>query len=209
MLVFVDESGDTGFRFGAGSSEFFTVTLVLFQDRNAALACQNAIASLRRASKRTREYRFASCNHRTRIRFLEAVRGHAFEYASIVMNKRQLYGQGFRYKEPFIKIAMKYVFGNVADRLRSAKVVVDSNGDRDFRRTLQTYLKREIRPDGKNSPIQKVESKPSDRDDLIQLADMTCGAVARSFDGSAKNPECYRDILRRHEIGVQVWPKPE
>ena len=125
-----------------------------------------------------------------------------------MINKRKLYSQGFRVRDSFVKCAMKYVFTTVAKHLRDAKVVVDSNGDRNFRRTLQSYLKREIRPDGRTSPIKKVASKPSDRDNLIQLADMVCGAIARSFDGTAENAACYRDTLRpAHELNVQFWPR--
>jgi hypothetical protein len=32
MLVFVDESGDTGLKIGRGSSEFLTITLVVFEE---------------------------------------------------------------------------------------------------------------------------------------------------------------------------------
>lgn len=208
MLVFVDESGDTGFKFGRGSSRYFTLTLVLFRTAEAASACDRAIANLKQQAKRTREYRFASCNHATRMRFLNCVRDHSFEYASIVINKRKLYGKGFQHKNSCIKCSMKYVFRNVAHLLSNAKVVVDSNGDRDFRRTLQSYLKREIRPDGKCSPIVKVESKPSHRDNLIQLADMICGSVARSFDTTAKGSDQYRKTIRPgHEHSVQFWPR--
>lgn len=208
MLVFVDESGDTGFRFDSGSSEYFTVTLAIFADHNAASSCDEAISQLRHRSgrRRDREYRFSSCNHSTRLRFLGCVAEHKFEYASIVINKRNLYGKGFRHKAPFIKCAMKYVFNNVAHKLKRAKVVVDSTGDRDFQRTLQSYLKREIRPDGKVSPIVKVESKPSHRDNLIQLVDMVCGSVARAQISGPKHTVCYREIIKKRELGIQFWP---
>jgi len=32
MLVFVDEAGDTGFKFADNSSRYFVVTLVIFED---------------------------------------------------------------------------------------------------------------------------------------------------------------------------------
>ena len=209
MLTFVDESGDTGFRFGCGSSPFFTVTLVLFRDVESAKACTSAIDVLRRRSgrRRSREYRFSSCNHSTRMRFLKCVTGQGFEYASIVVNKKKLYGKGFTYKNSFIKCVMKYVFSNVASVLRDAKVVVDSTGDRDFRRTLQTYLKQEIKPDGRVSPISQVRMRASHSDNLIQLADMICGAVAHAHaDPECQNTE-YEEIVRKHRRSLQEWPK--
>ena len=39
MLVFVDESGDAGMKLGAGSSDYFVVTAVLFEDHDEAARC--------------------------------------------------------------------------------------------------------------------------------------------------------------------------
>lgn len=46
MLVFIDESGDSGMKNRAGSQYFF-ITAVLFEDNDEALACDNRINSLR------------------------------------------------------------------------------------------------------------------------------------------------------------------
>ncbi len=32
MLVFIDDSGDAGFKLGKGSSEFFVISAVIFDD---------------------------------------------------------------------------------------------------------------------------------------------------------------------------------
>ena len=39
MLVFIDESGDSGLKIEQGSSRYFTVSLVMFEDNDDALAC--------------------------------------------------------------------------------------------------------------------------------------------------------------------------
>lgn len=46
MLVFVDESGDLGYKFDRGSSAFFTIALVVFTDGETARQCQEAIRQL-------------------------------------------------------------------------------------------------------------------------------------------------------------------
>ncbi len=38
MLVFVDESGDAGMKLDGGSSEFFVVTAILFEEHDEATA---------------------------------------------------------------------------------------------------------------------------------------------------------------------------
>ena len=46
MLVFIDESGDSGLKVEAGSSRFFTVALVVFEDYEEANACDKRIELL-------------------------------------------------------------------------------------------------------------------------------------------------------------------
>jgi hypothetical protein len=43
MLAFVDEAGDVGFKFSKGSSRFFIVTIVLFEEREGAKRCDSHI----------------------------------------------------------------------------------------------------------------------------------------------------------------------
>ena len=43
MLVFIDESGDPGFKIQRGSTRAFTAALVAFQNVDAAKLCQKAI----------------------------------------------------------------------------------------------------------------------------------------------------------------------
>lgn len=45
MLVFIDESGDLGFKMDKGSSGFFTIALAVFEGGDTALACQRGIGS--------------------------------------------------------------------------------------------------------------------------------------------------------------------
>ena len=46
MLVFIDESGDPGFRIAKGSSPVFVVAMVVFADRVAATRTQDIVRNL-------------------------------------------------------------------------------------------------------------------------------------------------------------------
>jgi hypothetical protein len=48
MLVFVDESGDVGIKVDAGSSRYFMVPLLVFEDHDEALAADERISRLKR-----------------------------------------------------------------------------------------------------------------------------------------------------------------
>lgn len=60
MLIFIDESGDSGLKISQGSSQFFIVSLVVFEDHDEAVACDQRIELLKRevSFHKSNEFRF-------------------------------------------------------------------------------------------------------------------------------------------------------
>jgi hypothetical protein len=209
MLVFIDESGDAGLKIASGSSQYFIVTLVGFRDSEEAQKADEKIDLLRKECGFPDNFEFhfnkLACKHRER--FLRGIAAHRFFYLSIVINKRNLTGKGFQYKESFYKYTCKLVFENAKQYLQDAIVVIDGSGSREFRQQLATYLKKCINEkDSDCRNIKKVKMQDSKNNNLLQLADMVCGAVARSY-GSKTDARLFRGIIRHREIYVQFWPK--
>lgn len=208
MLVFFDESGDPGMKGKEGSSRIFIVTAVLFNENEDAEQCDARINELRAELRvgRAFEFHFNKCSDRHRERFLTTVAGSNFFYYSVVLNKAKLWGEGFQYKDSFYKYAANLVLENAKAHLIQAKVVIDKCGNRDFRKQLEKYLKRRVN-EGEKVLIKKVCMEPSHSNNLLQLADMVCGAVFRSFDMTNENRMKFRRIIRPREFRVQVWPR--
>ena len=91
MLVFIDESGDSGFKLNSGSSEYFTVALVVFNDLEEANACDNRIQLLKRELGKPEKWEFHFKENSNKIRelFIKAVTKYEFFYYSIVINKKK------------------------------------------------------------------------------------------------------------------------
>jgi hypothetical protein len=88
----------------------------------------------------------------------------------------------------FVKSLLKHDSG----ALTGARVKIDGSGDREFKRELGAYLKREA-GEGK---IVSVKFAESHRDNLIQLADMVVGAIARSYrEGDRNQHDRWRRML--------------
>lgn len=209
MLVFLDESGDPGMKLQRGSSDLFIVTLVAFQDHSEAQATDERIRVLRRelGLADSFEFKFNKMNRVFRTAFLRAVHTFDFSYFGIVINKARLHGSGFFFKDSFYKHTCSLVFENAKHHLRDAIVVIDGSGSRDFRKQLTSYLRRRV-----NDPrlpvrqIRKIKVQDSHRNNLLQLADVICGALARSH-GTKSDAGEYRRLVSRREASVQVWPK--
>ncbi|MCU1284943.1 MAG: hypothetical protein JWO13_1293 [Acidobacteriales bacterium] len=140
-----------------------------------------------------------------RQRFLEAVCEFDFFHLSFILNQAKIYGPGFSYKEPFYKFTAKLLFENAKPYLKEAIVMIDRNGNREFRIQLEKYLKGKM--NGDRETIKKVKTESSHSNNLLQLADMVGGAVARSYRTDKEKPMVFRRMVRRREMGVQVWPR--
>ena len=84
-LATMDESGDTGLRLGAGSSERFTIGMVLFQEEAEADACKASIRALRRSlgmklTGKEAEFHFRDRGKAHREAFLSAVAPFPFKF---------------------------------------------------------------------------------------------------------------------------------
>jgi hypothetical protein len=209
MLVFIDESGDPGLKLESGSTDYFIVTLVAFEENEEALATDQRIQLLKRELNFPPEFEFHFNKVKGAYReaFLSAVAGFGWFYFSLVINKRKLTGAGFKFKESFYKYACGLVFENAKPYLDNATVVIDGSGSREFRRELGTYLRRRINDKkGDSRFIGKIKLQNSHSNNLLQLADMVCGAVARSYS-QKEDAETYRRLIAHREIYVQFWPK--
>ena len=136
MLVCIDESGDPGFKFSEGSSEYFTCVAVIFTDDFSANACDNTINQARRILKLKPgfEFHFTECSDKVRAEFFKLVSQESFKYYGFVLNKPKLYGKQFSDKHGFYNFTVGLICENARSLLRNAKVIIDECGDRNFKR---------------------------------------------------------------------------
>lgn len=212
MLVFVDEAGDTGRRINQGSSKFFVISLVLFEDHEEALACDQRISLLRRELKLPErfEFHFAHNSKRIRLKFLEAIRPYQFVYFCIVIDKnsKKLQGPEFDSKEAFYKYACQMLFVSASPYLDNAIVVLDKSGNTEFRRRLAKYLRKKMNTGGKKI-IKKIKQQKSHSNNLLQLADYVSGIINRKVQNKKDKKdwkELYEFVSSR-EMWMKIWPK--
>lgn len=209
MLVFIDESGDPGRK--KGSSPYFTIALVAFEENDEANACDQRIELLRRElNKPGMEFHFKHNSEKIRTAFLDAVSPYSFFYYGIVINKdpSKLTGPGFADKHSFYKYACRLVFENAKEKLTDAIVVIDRSGSLEFKQQLEKYLRAKIGINGnRRQLIRKIKMQRSSSNNLLQLADYIAGAINRSVQGKRKRSDEYRKRIAHREIYVQIWPK--
>jgi hypothetical protein len=210
MLAFVDESGDTGMKTAEGSSSVFLISVVLFEDHDEATALDTRIAKLRSELNLPTdfEFHFKECSHNRRVAFFEAVAQFDFFYLTFCLQKDRVYPGTFKYQDSFYKWVCGTLFENTKPYLDNAIIKIDKCGSQEFRKRLFSYLRERIKdPSSQGQYIKSMKAEDSRSNNLLQLADMVCGAVRRSVVGDKSKAEDYRNIIKHREMSVRVWPK--
>lgn len=209
MLAFIDESGDCGLKFDKGSSPYFTVAVVIFSDEFSADACDRGIDELRRklSIPQAQEFHFNECRDSLRVKFFKHVVHERFKYYAFILNKQKLSALKFKDPTEVYQTAAKFVCDNARQYFTDTKVVIDKTGDREFRRRLERTLKATMTDSDGTCRIRKVCMEHSDSNNLVQLADMVCGAVARDFNANkTDSARIFRNLIKPREQRVQFWP---
>jgi hypothetical protein len=137
VLVFIDESGDPGFKVQKGSTSAFTAALVAFESVEQARASQAAIESTAKRLRIFPEFKFSKCRPEVRDAFFKAVSPYDFCVRAIMVRKERIYSTHLRTdKESFYSFFVKSMLRYDGGLLSKAQIIIDGSGDRVFRREI-------------------------------------------------------------------------
>lgn len=199
MLIFIDDSGDPGFKLEKGSSQYFVISLLIFDDYLEAEKMAVAIKELKRTLNFPDEveFKYAKSNPKIRLKFLKTISKFSFRIRAIVVNKDLIYSRELQNKKEtfyayFIKSAIKYSEGTLLD----AKIKIDGSGGREFRKLFISYLRKELNS-GELKIMKNCKFENSKNNVLIQTADMVAGAIRRKHEEDDLVP--YKQIATHIE----------
>lgn len=197
MLVLIDESGDTGFK--EGSSRYFVMALTVFNDCDeagrypAAEQTANVIKSVQEETGHKPEFHFSQCKHKVRHAFFNTLNKNQceFDIYALVIDKSKIYSPHLRGNtKNFYNFILKQLMSK--NPIENAKVKIDGEKSKDFKREVKTYLRRDH-----DGMIDKLKFANSKNDRLIQLADMCCSAIAYKYNRADRlESDTYVKLLR-------------
>lgn len=207
MLVFIDESGDAGFKVGQGSSNIFVIALIIFDDELDAEETALKIKKLRRDLGKSDkfEFKFNKCNKDLRCAFLKAVRSCPFRIRAMVFLKDAIRDSSIRNsKDNFYNFALKQALYYSRDTISRANIRLDGSGDHNFRQNLVKNLRVSL--NSKEKKVMKnLRFRDSKKDVLTQLSDMVAGSIRKYYNKEVKDCEIYRKILKAKEEDVREF----
>lgn len=205
QLVFIDDSGDPGFRLKQGSSPVFVIALVIFDDYLEAEKTSLAIKEQRRKLKVSDryEFKFNKTNRRFKDSFFSSVKKYEFRIRAIVADKQIIHSPRLRSeKEDFYNYMIMQVLKQSKGKIQNAKLRFDKRGEKSIRDQLRVYLSNKL--DNKNSKIfSDLKFVDSKQNTLVQLADMAAGSIFAEKTGKDSK---YLEILKNAGRVENIWP---
>lgn len=195
QLVFIDDSGDPGFKNGTNSSNLVMAAAV-FIDPDEATRVNEEISAFRKSLgwKDEHEFKFRKAPKTVKIHFLEIINKHDFEIYAVCIDK-SLYPTSFQLSnhEKLYNWTIKELLKIIP--MNGAIVKIDGSLNRKYKLKMKSDIRKGINIT--EHKIKKIIPQDSAKDNLIQVADMLAGSIHRSFQSEKTDTEVYIRIIKR------------
>lgn len=198
MLVFIDDAGDPGFKLDKGSSAYFVIACIIFDDNLDAEETALRIKRYRRSLgwRDDHEFKFNKTSKIIRLGFLEIIKNCNFRVRAIVADKSAIRSPQLRSnKNKFYNYMIKEVLSKSDGSVRNASIRLDGHEDRAYKKAATTYFRQQANPRG--SVIKDMKFVNSKNDSLVQLADMVAGSLLRSTQPDKTDKDVYLAVVNK------------
>lgn len=207
VIAFADEFGNNSFDFENQGSHFIIASVIMNQDELPEI--QEQLESIRKKYFQTGEIKSSKVkyNHKRRILILKKLQSINFSVYAVVIDKRKLFGEGFKFKQSFYKFLNGILYKELYRTFPQLELKVDEHGGNDFMRSFKKYVeKNHIRNLFTGS---EFNIKKSHNDLGVQLADFMAGTLGYIFDENKKSDKSseFAEILSDKLISLNQFPK--
>ncbi|KKP77925.1 MAG: hypothetical protein UR73_C0007G0010 [candidate division WS6 bacterium GW2011_GWF1_35_23] len=194
MIIFIDESGDLGFKIDKGSSKYLVISMVIFHNEEDMTEAISRISLYRKKMKysSTYEFKFRKSNKKVIVGLLNAVKSCKFTVRTIVLKKNyikesKLLTKTKIYDHLLLIFLEKYIKDGMEMKIR-----LDGSADREFTKKFKAYIRKKSGVHKQTFDFKIIDSK---NDILIQLADVVVGSVRRSYTKEKNDSNIYKSII--------------
>lgn len=196
--IFIDDSGDAGFKIGMGSSKYIVFALIIFKNKESIKYTNNKINSLKQKIgwSEHKEFKLNKTNSiKIKIDFFDNLIDCDFKIKAIVVDKTKIYSDNLKNNSTsFYNFLIKQALAHTDTK--NAKIIIDGSGDRKYQKQVKSYLRKQI------TGIEKIDIAKSDGNNLIQLADMVAGSIRRAKEHKSDGEICLNII--KNKI-IDIW----
>ena len=202
QLIFIDDSGDPGFKLKRGSSQLFVIACVIF---DSPISAEYTAASLKMLKeqmgwKQEREFKFHRSNDEQKKRFFDTIKKHDFKIRVIVVDKSKVAEPNLKKSDSFYGFVIQKVLDDYKG-MKMARISLDGSGNKNFRKKSTAKIRQATNKEScRMVEFRLVDSKDSV---LIQLADMVAGAIGAKYDKTKRFKHDYLRMLKSQIDDIQ------
>lgn len=212
-IAFLDEWGNNGLDFtkqgrsGVPVSTHFIVTALTLRKEQLAIA-EAQVEALRERFFQTGPIKSAKVgsDDKRRILILKQLLSVPFQIFALVVDKRELRGEGFYYKGSFYKFLHGLADRELYRSFPTLELVADRHGDERFMHGFIQYVYNRHVPTLFNQASFRFVNSQSSL--LLQAADFIAGTLARCYDETVLSPEraALVQLLSPKLLSLKYWP---
>ncbi|WP_062526058.1 DUF3800 domain-containing protein [Demequina rhizosphaerae] len=203
MWIFLDDSGDCGMKLSGGSSSHLVMAACVFDDRDHV---EHALELVEEARMNTapggeryrvaKEFKYSSTKSSHKDRFFTTMSAAEFRVRAIILDKRLLWSERLLENPSHLKNELIYqLMSSHYDTLEGAKLVIDGQDTRAFDISDRDHFMARVNLRAPGTLID-VEFADSKRNGLVQLADMTAGAIRRYHESGDSKAQTHVETFR-------------
>lgn len=207
VIAYADEFGTNSFDFEKQSTHFIIASVIINLDELDIVNIE--LEKIRKRFFQTGEMKSqkVSNNHNRRELILKELNKINYSIYAVVVDKRKLFGEGFKYKQSFYKYLNGILYKEIYRTFPQIDLVVDELGQNDFMRSFKKYVQNNHIRDlftGSDFIIQKSQSELG-----IQLADIIAGTLGYIYDEHKRSEHSkkFASLLSEKIISINHFPK--
>ncbi|MFV8366253.1 DUF3800 domain-containing protein [Flavobacterium sp. XS1P27] len=207
VVAFADEFGNNSFKFSTESSHFIIASVIVNQEDLDEFYFQ--AEAIRKKYFQTGEIKSSKIkdNHKRRLLILQDLAKLKFSIYSVVVDKRELFGEGFQYKKSFYKYLNGILYKELFKTFPKLELKVDEHGGNEFMLGFKNYVRdNHIRTLFEGSEFL-IEN--SDYELGVQIADLVAGTLGYIYDihKQSDSSQFFYDALSPKIISINRFPK--
>lgn len=196
MHIFIDDSGDGGFKVGQGSTSHLVMAACVFRNPKEIERLSMAMQACATKNRVGAEFKYAKTKDRIRDCFFDCTKDIDFSVRAIIMTKELIWSPRYRtspskFKSFTISQLLSHGFGQIQD----GKVVIDGQDTKAFGIPDAEHVARMANSQNPGT-ISSVKFADSRASVGIQLADMCAGAINRGVRTHAKPDSRHLQLVR-------------
>ncbi|MFJ6002568.1 DUF3800 domain-containing protein [Arthrobacter sp. NPDC092385] len=179
MHIFIDDSGDGGFKFDSGSSSHLVMAACVFRDPQQIELLNKCIANCAAHNGLRTEFKYFKTKERVKDCFFDCTKPVEYSIRAIYMDKSKLWSPKLRSSPSALKsYAIRQLLSKGFGTIHDAKVIIDGQDTKAFGMSDHNYIMNMANRENPGA-IRRITYGDSKQNVGIQLADMVAGAINR------------------------------